>query len=334
MTRARTWGNRILESVIAGTALLTLSGCITVNLFPQDRGLVEKKLRPQEGATEKVVFLPIHGFIGDQEKKGGTPLLGGKTDQVRLLDRELEKARRDPHVRAIVLDIDSPGGSVTASDRLYHKILLFRQRTKIPVIAFFGDLGASGAYYTAMGADEVWARPTSVVGSIGVMIANVGVEGLMKKVGVTDRTVASGAEKEMGSPFREMTPEDRRIFEGLVADFYATFLEVVERGRRMEANHLRPLADGRVFTARQALANGLLDRVGYRSDLIDHLKKKLGMNKLMLVTYRESDEGSPSLLGMDAGGFRSVSAQALAGLIRSLGPTPLYFWSPGGLIMK
>ena len=92
MTRARTWGNRILESVIAGTALLTLSGCITVNLFPQDRGLVEKKLRPQEGATEKVVFLPIHGFIGDQEKKGGTPLLGGKTDQVRLLDRELEKA--------------------------------------------------------------------------------------------------------------------------------------------------------------------------------------------------------------------------------------------------
>ncbi|MGC8529154.1 MAG: signal peptide peptidase SppA [Leptospirillia bacterium] len=334
MTSSTIWRTRFLGSILAGTAFFILGGCVTVNLFPQDRGLEEKKLRPGEGATEKVVFLPVRGFIGDQEKKRGTPLLGGKTDQVRLLDRELEKARRDPHVRAIVLDIDSPGGTVTASDRLYHKILLFRQKTKIPVIAFFGDLGASGAYYTAMGANEVWARPTSVVGSIGVMIGNIGVEGLMKKVGVTDRTVASGPEKEMGSPFRTMTPEDRRIFEGIVADFYHSFLAVVEQGRRMEENRLKPLADGRVFTARQALADGLIDRVGYRSDLTSHLKKKLGIKKLMLVTYQESDGGSPSLLGMEAGGFGSVSAEALAGLIRSLGPTPLYFWSPGGLTMK
>ena len=329
-------GKRHVAGVIwASTALFALTGCVTVNLFPPDQGLVEKSLRPANGATEKVVFLPIRGFIGDEEKKGGTPFLGGKTDQVRLLDRELAKARRDPHVRAIILDIDSPGGSVTASDRLYHRILLFRQRTKIPVYAFFGDLGASGAYYTAMGANEVWARPTSVVGSIGVMIANVGIEGLMKKVGVTDRTVASGAEKEMGSPFRAMSPEDKKIFEGLVEDFYGTFLGVVEKGRKMNRATLIPLADGRVYTARQALAHGLVDRIGYRSDLLHHLRKELGIKKLQLVTYRDSDGGSPSLLGMETGGgVGSVSAEALASLIRSLGPTPLYFWSPGGLTMK
>ncbi len=326
--------NKFTRFMWKSSVLVTLGGCVTVNLFPPDQGLVEKLLRPAGGATEKVLFLPVRGFIGDEEKKGGTPFLSGKTDQVRLLDRELEKARRDPHVRAIVLDIDSPGGSVTASDRLYHRILLFRQRTKIPVYAFFGDLGASGAYYTAMGANEVWARPTSVVGSIGVMIANVGVEGLMKKVGVTDRTVASGAEKEMGSPFRAMTPEDRKIFEGLVNDFYGTFLEVVEKGRKLDRATLLPLSDGRVFTARQALAHGLVDRVGYRSDLLSHMKKSLGLKSLELVTYRESEGGAPSLLGMEAGGFGSVSAEALAGLISSLGPAPLYFWSPGGLTMK
>ena len=321
-------------TVLTGAALVVLGGCVTVNLFPPDQGLVERSLRPAGGATEKVLFLPLRGFIGDEKKKGGTPFLGGDGDQVRLLDRELEKARRDPEVRAVVLDIDSPGGSVTASDRLYHRILLFRNRTKIPVYAFFGDLGASGAYYTAMGANEVWARPTSVVGSIGVMIANVGVEGLMKKVGVTDRTVASGAEKEMGSPFRAMSPEDRKIFEGLVDDFYGTFLEVVEKGRKMDRTTLLPLADGRVYTARQALAHGLVDRVGYRSDLLRHLKKKQGLKSIRLVTYRESAGGTSSLFQMQAGGFGSVSAEALAGVIGALGPTPLYFWSPGGLTMK
>jgi len=320
--------------VFFAAVFLFLGGCITVNLFPEDRGLVEKDLRPPGGATEKVVFLHVRGFIGDQEKKKGTPMLGGRINQVSELEREFDKASRDTHVRAVVLEIDSPGGTVTASDRLYHRIMLFRERTRIPVVAFFGDLGASGAYYAAMAADEVWSRPTSVVGSIGVLIANIGVEGLMKKVGITDRTVASGAEKEMGSPLRKMTPEDRAIFEGLVKDFYGNFLRVVERGRKISPEKLLPLADGRVYTASQALSLGLVDRVGYRSDLTNHLEKITKTASLRLVTYEESGGGSPPLFGMDAGGFSSVSAAALMGLIRSMGPEPLYFWAPGGLTMK
>ncbi len=334
MDLSKTITTRSGRAIFVALGLLFLGGCVTVNLFPEDRGLVEKDLRPAGGAVEKVVFLPVRGFIGDQANKKGTPFLGGRVNQVRQLERELDKASRDPHVRGVVLEIDSPGGTVTASDRLYHRIMLFRERTRIPVVAFFGDLGASGAYYAAMAADEVWAHPTSVVGSIGVLIANIGVEGLMKKVGITDRTVASGPEKEMGSPLRKMTPEDRAIFEGLVKDFYGNFLRVVERGRKMTPERLGPLADGRVYPASLARSLGLVDRVGYRSDLVRHLERITKTQKLRLVTYEESGGGSPPLFGMEAGGISSVSAAALVGLIRSLGPEPLYFWAPGGLTIK
>ncbi|MCL4484727.1 MAG: signal peptide peptidase SppA [Nitrospirae bacterium] len=312
---------------------LLLSGCVTVNLYPQEKGLEEKVVKPSR-AKDKILFLPVRGFIGDQHKKGGLPFLGGKTDQVQLLEREFSKASGDPHVKAVVLMIDSPGGTVTASDRLYHRIRVFRKKTGIPVIAFFGDLGASGAYYAAMGADEVWARPTSVVGSIGVMIANLGFEGLMKKVGVSDRTIASGPEKEMGSPLREMTPEDRKIFEGLVSDFYEKFLDVVEKNRKIGGKKLAVLADGRVYTASQAMSAHLIDHVGYRSDLVDHLKGRLGIAHLKLVRYQESGGGSPPLFGMEAGGWSALSEGSLLSLIRTLGTTPLYLWAPGGLTMK
>ena len=332
MSRLASGDGRIVFGILA-SALLALSGCVTVNLYPQEKGLVEKVIKPSM-AQDKILFLPVRGFLGDQHKKGGIPFLGGKTDQVHLLEKEFQKASEDRRIKAIVLMIDSPGGTVTASDRIYHRIRVFRKKTGIPVIAFFGDLGASGAYYAAMGTDEVWARPTSVVGSIGVMIANLGFSGLMKKVGVTDQTIASGPEKEMGSPLRKMTPEDRKIFEGLIGDFYDKFLDVVEKNRKIGRKDLKLLADGRVYTASQALSDRLVDHVGYRSDLVAHLKGKLGISHLKLVRYQEPGGGSPPLFGMASGGWSTLSESSLLSLIRTLGPTPLYLWAPGGLSMK
>lgn len=317
---------------LTGIFLLT-AGCITVNLFPENKGLVEKDLQPSS-AKDKILFLPLNGFIGDQEKKGGTPLLSGRKDQVGLIRKEFLKASKDKHIRAVVIMIDSPGGTVTASDRIYHQIMNYRQKMHVPVIAFVGDLGASGAYYAAMGTDEVWAHPTSVVGSIGVMIANIGVEGLMKKVGVTNRTITSGSEKELGSPMKKMTPEDRKIFEGLVQDFYDTFLNVVAKNRKIGKKPLVVLADGRVYTASQALRNRLIDRIGYRDDLVHHLKKNLGVAEVRLVEYQEPDQGSSPLLGMTSSGIDPFSFASIMALIRTMGPTPLYLWEPGGLSMK
>ncbi len=325
--------NGVIRLIVFSGIFLVLTGCFTINLYPQEKGLLEEKIEPS-AAQAKILFLPVRGFIGDQQKKQGMPFLEGRVDQVALLEKEFQKAEKDPEVKAVVLMIDSPGGTVTASDRLYHRVMLYRKKTGIPVIAFFGDLGASGAYYTAMGTEEVWAHPTSVVGSIGVLIANVGVVGLMNKVGVTDRTIASGPEKEMGSPLRKMTPEDRQIFEGMVQDFYKKFLEVVQNNRNMDQGKLKRLADGRIFTASQALREGLLDQVGYRSDLVDHLKKKLGIAKVKLVRYQQVGDGTASLFGMASPGWSAFSEEALTTLVKSLGPTPLYLWSPGGLTMK
>lgn len=312
---------------------LGLPGCITVNLFPPDKGLVEKPMT-QTQAKDKILFLSLNGFIGDQEKKAGTPFIGGRKDQVHTMRKELEKAGKDKEIKAIVILIDSPGGAVTASDRLYHQIRQFREEHGIPVIAYFGDLGASGAYYAAMGATEVWAHPTSVVGSIGVLIANVGARGLMKKIGITDRTVSSGAEKEMGSPLKAMTPEDRKIFQGLIGDFFHKFLGVVEENRKISGKHLEALADGRVFSAEQALHEHLVDRIGYRDDLIKHLKRTLNLSEVALVRYERSGGGAPPLLGMSSSGLDPISLQSLEALLNSQGPTPLYLWEPGGLNMK
>ena len=323
--------NAVVISLV--TLSLVLSGCITVNLFQPDKGWVEKPMTPSE-AHDKILFLSLDGFIGDQEKKGGTPFIGGRKDQVHTMRKELEKAGKDKEIKAIVILIDSPGGAVTASDRLYHQIRQFREEHKIPVIAYFGDLGASGAYYAAMGATEVWAHPTSVLGSIGVLIANVGARGLMKKIGITDRTVSSGAEKEMGSPLKEMTPEDRKIFQGLIGDFFQKFLGVVKENRKIPEKRLEELADGRVFSAEQALRDHLVDRIGYRDDLIKHLKRILNLPDVALVRYKRSGGGAPSLFGMSNSGLDSVSLQSLETLLNSRGPTPLYLWEPGGLNIK
>ncbi len=306
---------------------LALGGCITLNLLPAEKGLQEEILSG-EGAKDKLLLVPIDGFIGDQNQKG-IPFLGGRVDSVTELRKTFMKASHDPRVRGVVLLVDSAGGSVTASDRIYHLIRLFKQKSGTPVIALVGDMGASGAYYASVGADEIWAHPTSVVGSIGVVIFNVGLTGLMQKIGVEDRSIASGPEKEMGSPLKPMTEKDRKIFQSLVDDLYRQFLDTVSKNRQMSTSTLEPLADGRVYTAREALKLHLIDRIGYRDQLIDHLKRLMHVEEFEVVEYRE-----PALAG---GLFGSQSeatdplsdSSRLAGALKRLGPTPLYLWTPG-----
>lgn len=322
--------NRIpsfLSRIVLWMMPLVLAGCITVNLLPAEKGLQEEVVSG-EGAKDKLLLVPLDGFIGDQNQKG-IPFLGGRVDAVTEIRKTFRKAAHDPKIRGVVLLVDSAGGSVTASDRIYHMIEVFKQKSGIPVIALVGDMGASGAYYASVGADELWAHPTSVVGSIGVVIFNVGLTGLMHKIGVEDRTIASGPEKEMGSPLKPMTDKDRKIFQGLVDDLYHQFLDTVSRNRQIAPSALEPLADGRVYTAREALKFHLIDRIGYRDQLIEHMKRLMHVTEFEVVQYRE-----PVLAG---GLFGSQSDAAdplsdtsrLAGVLKRLGPTPLYLWTPG-----
>lgn len=309
-------------------APLLLGSCISINLLPTEKGLQEQVLSGAD-SNNKLLLIPVKGFVGDQTSKG-VPFLGGHDDTVTMIRATLRKASRDPKVRGVVLLIDSAGGSVTASDRVYHLIREFKRKSSVPVIAMIGDMGASGAYYVSVGADEVWAHPTSVVGSIGVVIFNVGITGLMQKIGIEDRSLSSGPEKEMGSPLKPMSEKDKKLFQGLISDLYQQFFDIVSRNRQIPPDILKGIADGRIYTARQALKNHLIDRIGYRDELIDHMKRLMHVDRFRVIRYQEPFLASTGLFGSQTTSPDPLSeAGHIAGTLTQPGPSLLYLWIPG-----
>ena len=313
-----------LAAVLVGASVST--GCITINLLPQPGPLQETTLTGSGDA--KILLMELSGTISNLEEEG----LVEHPNQVAHLKEELSKAGEDPAVKAIVLRINSPGGTVTASDILYHELRTFKERKKIPVIASIMDVGASGGYYVAMAADQVVAHPSSVTGSLGVIMLTVNAQGLMEKIGLTANAVVSGPRKDMGSPFRAMTEEERSIFQSLIDSFYQRFLSVIKEGRpNLSADTIRKLADGRVYSGEQAKALGLIDSVGYLDDALTLAKQNAGVGEAKVVRYRRAGQYRPNIY---ASLFPSPLGAApwnhldLAGLVRGGTPQFMYLWMP------
>jgi protease-4 len=178
--------------------------------------------------------------------------------------RQLEQ-RRD--IKAIVLCIDSPGGGVAVSQELYTEISRVRDHGKI-IVASISSVGASGAYMAALGANMIVANPSSVTGSIGVIVTLPIYEELLDKLGISVKAIRSGEYKGMGNPYHELLPEDSLRLQSVVDDLYEQFLEIVEKERNIPKNDLKKIADGRIFTGRQALTEALIDTLGTREDAI------------------------------------------------------------------
>jgi protease-4 len=169
---------------------------------------------------------------------------------------------------------------------MYRRLMELRNRRGLPVVAIIEDVGASGGYYLACGADEILAHPTSVVGSIGVIVQTVSIAGTMQKLGIQSRAIVSGPFKDLASPFKPLRKEDLQILQGMVDDFYARFLAVVEAGRpKLTAEQVRQLADGRVYTAVQACENGLIDAAGYMPEAVQRAKALAGSERVRVVIY-------------------------------------------------
>jgi protease-4 len=202
----------------------------------------------------------------------------------------LQKAEKDEDIAGVILRINSPGGTVTASDLILHELLAFKARKKIPLYACITGIGTSGGYYIATAADEISAHPTAITGSIGVLVMQFNVEGLMSKIGVTEKTVKSGDKKDFLSPFRAATPEEEKIIQNIVNSLYQRFLGVVlaRPGGSLTRPELEKLADGRVFTAEQAAAARLIDRVCYLDDTVAAMKKKLNLKEAKVVAYHRA----------------------------------------------
>ncbi len=181
---------------------------------------------------------------------------------------ELKRYRENPAIKAILLRIDSPGGAVVPSQEIYQEIKRVREEGKKKVVSSMGTLAASGGYYIASATDKIVANPGTLTGSIGVIMELANVEGLMKKIGVESMVIKSGAHKDLVSPFRKMREEERQILQNVLDDVHEQFIEAVSEGRGMPIQKVRSLADGRIFTGRQAKEIGLVDELGNLQDAI------------------------------------------------------------------
>lgn len=308
--------------------LSALTGCAFVNMpLLQKPSPLEEQVLEGDG-TKKILLLEVNGTISEQEKSGS--LIGNSApSMVSYIRESLQKAEQDKNLAGIILRINSPGGTITASDIIHHDLTEFKKRKNIPVIACIMSVGTSGAYYIATAADEIIAHPTAISGSIGVILVKFNVEGLMGKIGVEEQTVKSGDKKDIMSIFRKATPEEIRLGQEIIDQFYNRFLDVVmaRAGNTLTREELRKLADGRIYTAGQALQGKLIDKIRYLDDAISDLRNKVGEEDAQVVTYYRS--------GNFKGSIYSGAAEK-DGLVELLGGTMgtisgggyMYLWSP------
>jgi len=279
--------NRVLLS-LGVLILISLAGCVNVQLTPK-MGSFKEKTVSGEGAN-KVVVIDIKGMISNEKQVSalGAQIEVGMVDRVR---EALKKAEEDDDVKGLILRINTPGGTVTSSDIIYHEIKLFKERKRIKVYAIVMDLAASGGYYIAQAADRIIVHPTSLTGSIGVIALKMNLKGLMDKVGVDFEVVKSGDHKDFLSPFRPLTENERRVFQETIDELHRRFVATIEENRKdLNAEEINKLADGRIYTSRQALEARLVDQIAYMDEAEDFIKKDLGLDKIRLVVYHRAGQ--------------------------------------------
>jgi protease-4 len=258
----------------------------------------------------KIALLQVSGMIAD-EVGGG--VFGGAKHPVRQLRRELEQAADDDDVKGVILAVDSPGGTITASDEILELLRRFKKKTGKKVVVHMGALCASGGYYISSGADEIVAEPTTITGSIGVILQTFNVAQLLEKLHVENVTLKAGANKDLLNPFRPRSPEQERIIQGMIDHAYERFVQVVSEGRGLTPDEVKQLADGRIYTADEALRLKLIDRIGYREDALEEAKRLTGAADVTLIRYTRP----PTILDVLTGGDPEARAPAAAGEVEA-----------------
>ena len=242
-------------------------------------------------------------------------------DIVPLIRRAADKS----DVKALVLRLNSPGGSVVGSDEIYHAL----QEVDKPVVVLMKEVAASGAYYVSMAAHHIVVNPNTLTGSIGVIGQFPNARELMDKIGLKMTTIKSGKVKDIGNPFREMTEEEKAIFQDIVDETYGRFVEIVSAGRNMPEGQVRELADGRVYTGQKALEMGLVDALGYERDAISKAAELGGIEGeprvVHLVRERMFFE---MLLGTTSHALRSIPGLPVSWIERLLLPSLEFRWEP------
>jgi protease-4 len=272
------------------TLALTVAGCGVPSFLitPVKNTNVLQEVDAQPGHKRRgkgqIAIIEVEGMLINA-KSGG--FLQPTENPLSVFTQELDTAERDDAVKAVVLRVNSPGGTVTTSDAMYELVTRFRQRTRKPVVASCQEVCASGAYYVSCAADKIVAQPTTVVGSIGVIFNTFEFSGTMAKIGASSEAIKSGPLKDMGSPFKPLTDPERRVMQGIVDEYYGRFLEVLREHRTLKDESMFKLAtDGRVFSGRRAKEIGLVDETGMLEDAIATARKMSGATDAKAVMYK------------------------------------------------
>jgi len=293
----------VLVLPIIMTALSACSPHFHLDLLGREN--LEEILLAPSPAKEKILIVDVEGVISSTLDTG---LFSREKNAVSRVFERLEKAAKDPWVRAVILRLDTPGGEVTASDIIYHEVLRFKERTRRPIMA----------------------HPTTLTGSIGVISVFPNVEQLMSKIGVKVNVIKSGAAKDSGGPFRDMTEEEKKIFQGIIDEYYVDFLNVVSKNRkdRIPAEKLRTIADGRVYTAPQALKLEIIDAIGYFDDAFRKALSLASLQSAKLVSYTYYPKTKTNIYAGRLGDFSPLDAKVLESTLAALKTGFYYLWLP------
>lgn len=315
---------------------LALSGCLpsrfTIDLDPPPERLRERTLVEGTSAS-KVVMIPVEGLIADAPMPS---IFGAGPNPVDELVRRLDKAANDPAVAAVVLRVNSPGGTVTGSETMYREIERFRTTSGKPVVVSMSEIATSGGYYISLAADEIMAMPTTTTGSIGVLLQTMNFSEGLGMIGIQSRTLTSGPNKDIANPFEPMEEGHFAILQGTVDDMYARFRALVEE-RRPDVRDMATATDGRIFIGERALEMGLIDRLGSVRDAHARAQELAGVSGGALVVYTSVQVdavGSPYSASAERAGAPLATANVsvlgtdVAAFLRQR-PGFHYLWAPG-----
>ncbi len=327
------WITIVLMGLVLGVSMMVNCGLV-LGLAIMGSGSVHSRLEAEDEypklkeiwsyghGSVKAVRIPVTGVIM-RENEGG--FLRLSMDRVESILRQIRAAQNDSAVKAIILEVDSPGGSITPTDEIYQALNTFRASAKgRKVVVLIHGVAASGGYFIAMASDWIIAEPTAFIGSISVIIQTLNWKGLSDKIGVRDVTVKSGKNKDLLNPFQEVNPEQVAMLQAMVDSLHQFFVNIVKQSRPIKDAALQEMCDGRVFTAMDAQQRHMIDQLGYWSDAMAKTAQLLGQPTIKVIRYDERADLARWLAQL-----RSPPINvSLPGWMNVEGPQLMYLWRP------
>ncbi|MGE7918579.1 signal peptide peptidase SppA [Viridibacillus sp. NPDC093762] len=299
--------------------VLNMSGGTTYSELPIESGDLNKR----------IAVLSVNGTI--QDNGGSGSLLGGAASyNHQFFMNQLESIIDDKSVKGVVLKVNSPGGTVIESKQIYDKIKELQEKRKIPLYVSMGSMAASGGYYISAPADKIFLDEETMTGSIGVIMQGLNYGKLAEKYGIEFQTIKTGKYKDIMSPTREMTSDERAMLQEMINDSYERFVDVIEDGRGMSEKDVKKVADGRILNGTQAIKAGLADEIGYAEDTIEAMKKDHKLEGAEVFEYATSEDWT-SLFSVKMNNLFGASAetQAISKILSNYNSAPRMMYMYG-----